>query len=76
MSIKNLVICMANDGYGASLELHKVYAVMDPIESDPEDYCRILDESGEDYLYPADWFEAVNLAGPLEARIIESVLAA
>lgn len=73
MSVKNLVICMTNEGYGASLELHKIYAVVEPYDNDPDDYCRIIDESGEDYLYPADWFETVHLGNTLEARIVESL---
>ena len=64
---------MANEGYPASLELHKIYAVVDPHANDPDDYCRIIDKSGEDYLYPCDWFEPVHLGSSLEARILESV---
>lgn len=73
MSVKNLVICMTNEGYAASLELHKVYAVVEPYDNDPDGYLRIIDESGEDYLYPGDWFEPVHLGSSLEARILEAV---
>jgi hypothetical protein len=76
MDVRGLVICMSNDGYTASLELHKVYAVVAPYPNDPDSFVRIIDESGEDYLYPSDWFEPVNLGVALEARIVESVSAA
>lgn len=64
---------MENTGYTASLELHKVYPVIDPYDNDPDDYFRVIDESGEDYLYPAAWFEPVHLGSSLEARILEAV---
>ena len=76
MDVRGLVICMSNDGYTASLELHKVYAAVAPYPNDPVNYVRIIDESGEDYLYPSDWFEPVNLPVALEARIVEAVSAA
>jgi hypothetical protein len=60
------VLCINNAGYPASLELHKIYQVVpdEKIEADAE--LRVIDESGEDYIYPADWFVAVEL--PLAAR--------
>lgn len=55
------VVCIENAGYPASLELHKIYrAVPDPDAAQDGDI-RIVDESGEDYLYPAEWFAAVEL---------------
>lgn len=39
----------------------------------PSEYLRIVDESGEDYLYPASWFEPVHLAPTLETRIVGSL---
>ena len=44
-------ICLDNEGYEASLELRKIYQVLPPEDNDPKDYVRIVDESGEDYLY-------------------------
>lgn len=73
MNVRGFVICLENEGYSASLELHKIYAVVEPLENDPEDYIRIIDESGEDYLFPGNWFEAVNLGNKLEARLMQSV---
>ena len=63
-------ICLDNTDYPASLELHKVYRVLPDQEADRDGDLRVVDESGEDYLYPADWFVVVNLS-PEMARILE-----
>ena len=48
-------VCVRNAGYEASLELHKIYALLPDAEAEKESDIRVIDESGEDYLYPADW---------------------
>ena len=59
--IQQFVLCVKNDAYPASLEVRKVYrALQDPAAS-AKGFVRVIDESGEDYLYPADTFVAVNL---------------
>jgi hypothetical protein len=54
-------ICINNSEYPASLELHKVYRVLPDKEAERDGDVRIIDESGEDYLFPADYFELVAL---------------
>jgi hypothetical protein len=54
-------ICVNNSEYPASLELHKVYRVLPDREAEREGDLRIIDESGEDYLYPATYFVLVEL---------------
>lgn len=49
-------VCVRNAGCEASLEPHKIYAVLPDAEAEKESDIRVIDESGEDYLYPADWF--------------------
>jgi pimeloyl-ACP methyl ester carboxylesterase len=49
-------VCVQNEGYEASLERHKLYVVLPDAEAEREGDVRVVDESGEDYLYPADWF--------------------
>jgi hypothetical protein len=73
MDVTGLVICLNNDDYTSSLELYKVYPVVKPYANDPDGYIRIVDESGEDYIYPSAWFETVNLGAALESRIVQSV---
>ena len=54
--IPRFAICIDNSEYPASLELHKIYRVLPDEEADLDGGLRIIDESGEDYLYPADYF--------------------
>jgi len=54
-------ICIDNSEYPASLELHKVYRVLPDEEADLDGDLRIIDESGEDYLYPADYFVLLDV---------------
>jgi len=55
------VICMKNDGYAASLEVRKIYQVIPDAHAAKHQLIRIVDESGEDYLYPADYFALIEL---------------
>jgi hypothetical protein len=54
-------ICVNNDEYPASLELHKVYLVLGDKEAKQDGDLRVIDESGEDYLYPAAYFVLMEL---------------
>lgn len=49
-------VCIKNSGYAASLELRKLYEVIEDSDAEKDDMIRVVDESGEDYLYPADRF--------------------
>ena len=55
------VVCIDNSAYPASLELYKIYRVLADDAAAATGDLRIVDESGEDYLYPAAWFAAVEL---------------
>lgn len=58
--------CVNNSEYPASLELHKIYRVLPDEDAAADGDLRVVDESGEDYLYPADYFVIVEL--PQEVR--------
>jgi hypothetical protein len=58
---RGYAVCIRNTGYAASLEPRKLYEIVPPEPHDPPDMMRMIDESGEDYLYPADLFLAVPL---------------
>jgi hypothetical protein len=58
-------ICVENKEYPASLEIHKLYQVIPDADAAMDGDIRIIDESGEDYLYPADYFVQVEI--PREA---------
>lgn len=66
-------ICLDNEGYEASLELRKIYRVTRPEANDPEGYIRVVDESGEDYLYAAKGFEIVELPPRVERKLVASL---
>ncbi len=63
---KTFAICIENEGYTVSLEKRKVYEICPPERNDPESMIRVIDESGEDYLFPRKWFLPLEL--PTEAR--------
>ena len=56
---RHFVICVRNEGYRASLELRKLYAVLPDEFADEHDMIRVVDESGEDYLYPVSHFRVM-----------------
>jgi hypothetical protein len=63
------VVCVANKGYSASLELRKLYQVLADDTGAKHGQIRVIDESGEDYLYPAEFFIAVKLPQSAEQAI-------
>jgi hypothetical protein len=60
-SLQKYAVCIKNDGYPASLEPRKIYRVLPDTEAAAHQLLRIIDESGEDYLYPADYFVPIDL---------------
>jgi hypothetical protein len=58
---KQLVVCVDNDGYPASLEKRKIYVALPDRAAEKHGLVRIVDESGDDYLYPKSFFRAVDL---------------
>jgi hypothetical protein len=63
-------VCINNSGYAASLELRKLYEVIADPDAEKDQMIRIVDESGEDYLYSADRF----VLAPLPAAVEQAVL--
>jgi hypothetical protein len=63
------VLCVRNDGYAASLERRKVYATLPDAAAAKHDMVRIVDESGQDYLYPADYFLALRLPASVKLAL-------
>lgn len=69
MPSHEFVVCIKNSGYEVSLEPRKLYQIVEDAEATKRHQVRIIDESGEDYLYP----EALFLAVPLPERIAEQL---
>lgn len=64
-----LVICIRNDEYPASLEVRKVYEVIPDSAAAAHYLLRVIDESGEDYLFPENYFMLVDLPQPIRAAL-------
>jgi hypothetical protein len=62
-------VCIKNDGYEAALEKNKIYAILPDDEASREGDIRIVDESGEDYLYPAEWFVVIDVPAEVQASL-------
>lgn len=58
---REFAVCVRNEGC-EDLELRKVYELLPDARAAREGYVRVIDESGEDYLYPDDHFVAVDLS--------------
>lgn len=58
---RHYVVCVKNEGYPASLELRKIYEVRPDSDAKLHGLLRIVDESGEDYLFPQDFFLPIEV---------------
>lgn len=65
-SKKRFVVCVKNDGYAASLELRKIYQILRDERAAEHCLVRVIDESGEDYLYPQDFFVPIEVPQAVE----------
>jgi len=63
------VVCVKNKSYAASLELRKLYQVIADETAAKLRQTRVIDESGEDYLYPAEYFVPVQLPQSAEKAV-------
>lgn len=69
---KGLVVCINNEGYSVSLERRKLYVTMPDAEATKHGQLRVIDESGEDYLYPQEFFVAIELPQSLRRRVLQA----
>ena len=72
MAKHSFVVCVGNEGYEASLEPRKLYERLPDLKAEKLGQVRVIDESGEDYLYPASFFEAVELRPPVEKKLLNA----
>lgn len=66
------VICMNNTGYAASLEVRKIYQVVPDKEAFAHNMLRVIDESGEDYLYPIEYFTSIELPSSVQRAFAQA----
>jgi hypothetical protein len=67
---KRLVICVENAGYEASLERRKIYVALPDSRAEKLGQVRVIDESGEDYLYDKDAFIEVSLPQAIRRAVL------
>ena len=65
-------VCVNNSEYPASLELHKIYRVLPDEDAAADGDVRVIDESGEDYLYPSEYFVAVELPREVQESLLHA----
>ena len=66
------LICIDNSDYPASLEKRKIYELLPDSEAERLGHVRVIDESGEDYLYPSSLFIDAKLPKAVQAAVIEA----
>jgi hypothetical protein len=66
---RQFAVCVKNKNYGAALELRKLYQVVADATAAKLHQIRVIDESGEDYLYPEEYFVPVQLPHSTERAI-------
>ena len=69
---KRFVICVRNEGYEVSLEKRKIYEAIEDEDAASHEQLRVIDESGEDYLFPASFFVSVELPKPTQRAVIQA----
>ena len=65
-------LCLNNEGYAASLEVGKVYRVIQDDEAVSHGYIRVIDESGEDYAYTVNRFHLIQLPIAVEKVLLSA----
>jgi hypothetical protein len=72
MTHHTFVVCINNASYDASLEVRKLYELLPDDEAAKNGQVRIIDESGEDYLYPKSLFAPVELPSQTELLVLRA----
>ena len=67
-------VCVDNSEYPASLELHKIYRVLPDEDATADGDLRVVDESGEDYLYPAEYFVMVEPPQEVQESLLHAAV--
>ncbi len=67
---KQLVVCVSNEGYSASLEKRKIYVALRDADAEKHSLLRIVDKSGEDYLFPKSFFRSIALPQAVRKAVL------
>jgi hypothetical protein len=69
---QQFAVCVKNEDYPASLEVRKIYEVLPDKKAEKHGLVRIIDESGEDYLYPQDFFVSIEIPEAAETIFLKA----
>jgi hypothetical protein len=67
---QHFVICISNEGYAVSLEKRKIYFALRDERAEKRGLIRVVDESGEDYLYPKAFFRSIALSQAIKKAVL------
>jgi hypothetical protein len=70
-SALKFVVCINNEDYSESLELHKIYRVLPDEDAAADGDLRVIDESGEDYLYSAERFIPIAVPDAVQKSLLK-----
>lgn len=68
---RQFAVCIRNEDHEESLELKKIYELLEDQRAAEHNMVRVIDEEGEDYLYPREWFLPIELPPRIEDAIVE-----
>ena len=69
-SPRQFVVCIKNDGYSVSLEKRKIYLALRDPAAEKHGQLRVIDESGDDYLFPKAFFRTIALPQSLKKAVL------
>jgi len=72
MAWRRYAVCIKNEGNEASLERNKLYVLLPDRRAEADGLVRVIDEDGENYLYPADWFVAVEVPRAVQLSLVKA----
>jgi len=68
----DLVVCLDNSGYEVALERRKLYPLLPDAAAESKGLLRVIDESGEDYLYPESMFVEASLPAAIRRAVLHA----
>ncbi len=69
---KQLVVCIDNEGYAASLEKREIYVALRDPAAEKHGLLRVIDESGDDYLHPKAFFREIALPQAIRKAVLNA----
>ena len=69
MKTEGFAVCLRNVGFEASLEVRKLYPVVQDPDAEMNALIRVIDESGEDYIYPTSLFQKLTLPAEIQRAL-------